>query len=107
MDARKGDSDWFDGATWWSAHEGTGRHGRPRPGTRVRLRRGGWGVVQFYEGQWDSITFPVRLEATGHTELCTPKDLDDQSGRACTGWPCRPSRSLPSAWRDVHDRGGR
>ncbi|QWF79020.1 hypothetical protein HUW46_02421 [Amycolatopsis sp. CA-230715] len=60
---------------WWDSHD-RGTRDRPRPGTRVRITEPGryyglQGTVTFYEGQWNSSTFPVRIASTGITMLFT------------------------------------
>ncbi|QWF83106.1 hypothetical protein [Amycolatopsis sp. CA-230715] len=43
--------------------------------------RGKTGTVVHYEGQWDSKTFPVRVDATGLTMLCTSRDISEDDHR--------------------------
>ncbi|QWF78931.1 hypothetical protein [Amycolatopsis sp. CA-230715] len=78
--------EWHDDiwGIWWRSHQrGTG--GRPRPGTRVRITentryRGREGTVIFYEGQWNSMTFPVRIDGSGLTLLFTGNDIVELPG---------------------------
>lgn len=77
-------AEWF-GDAWWDQHE-RGTFDRPRPGTRVTITentryRGKTGTVVHYEGQWDSKTFPVRVDATGLTMLCTSRDISEDDHR--------------------------
>ncbi|WP_460443992.1 hypothetical protein [Amycolatopsis cihanbeyliensis] len=59
---------------------GRGVGDRPRPGTRVRIEdrtrdAGRLGTVTYYEGQWRSSTFPVRLDHNGVTGMYLTTDV--------------------------------
>lgn len=71
----------WNAEAWWGEHD-RGTFDRPRPGTRVTITensryRGLTGTVVRYEGQWDSTTFPVLVDTTGVTMLCTPRDITE------------------------------
>ncbi|WP_020666371.1 hypothetical protein [Amycolatopsis nigrescens] len=69
----------WDGIAWWTGHDRANGN-RPKYGSRVRIREGdryaGYlGTVTWYEGQWNSTTFPVQLDGTGLTLLCSTADV--------------------------------
>ena len=51
-----------DPRKWWETHS-HGTHGRPKPGTRV-IAGEQHGTVEYYEGLWNSHSFPVRFDYT-------------------------------------------
>lgn len=75
---------------WWDSHE-RGTHDRPPPGTRVRITEptpynGKEGTVIYYEGQWSSKTFPVRIDYIGMTHMFTTGEVAEL---ATTDMPAR------------------
>ncbi|WP_439655928.1 hypothetical protein ACSHWB_26220 [Lentzea sp. HUAS TT2] len=59
---------WTDSEEYWATHD-FGRHGRPRPGTRLIITAGPQcghsgargGTVLPYDGRWHDTSFPVDL----------------------------------------------
>ncbi|QWF81937.1 hypothetical protein HUW46_05372 [Amycolatopsis sp. CA-230715] len=66
---------------WWASHQ-RGTHNRPPPGTRVRITEptpynGREGTVTYYEGQWNSTIFPVRMDYIGMTHMFSTNDVTE------------------------------
>ena len=96
---------------YWASHD-FGRHGRPRPGTRLIITAGpqcghngaGDGTVMPYDGRWQATSFPVDLH-NGITLNFATRPARDHAGNDVPGVYELVGAELEHG-RDLHGRQG-